>query len=109
MQVSKVTDEFSICGQISASDVALIKATGFRTIVCNRPDDEEYGQPAAEIIKKAAEDLDMKFYYLPLGRTGISSELLEDFRNVVNGKNGPVFAYCRTGARCGMLWDASQS
>ena len=109
MQVYKITDNYSVSGQISASDVALIKASGFKCIMCNRPDGEEFGQPSAEIIKKAAEDHDIKFFYLPLGRTGIGVDLLNDFRDVVNGDNGPVFAYCRTGNRCGMLWNASQS
>ena len=109
MQVQKVTDNYTVSGQISASDVAVIKASGFNCIMCNRPDGEEYGQPDAETIKQAAEDLGIKFFYLPLGRTGISDELLNSFREVVNGDNGPVFAYCRSGTRCGMLWNASQS
>ena len=109
MQVYKITNNYSVSGQISASDVALIKASGFKTIMCNRPDGEEFGQPTAALIKKAAEDHDMIFFYLPLGRTAISNELLEGFRNVVNGENGPIFAYCRSGNRCGMLWNASQS
>lgn len=109
MQVYKITDNYSISGQISPSDVALIKASGFKCIMCNRPDGEEFGQPSAEMIKKAAEDHDIKFVYLPLGRTGIGADLLNDFRDVVNGDNGPVFAYCRTGNRCGILWNASQS
>jgi uncharacterized protein (TIGR01244 family) len=108
MQVNKVTENYSVCGQISASDVAQIKASGFKSIMCNRPDGEELGQPTAEIIRKAAEDYGMKFFYVPLGRTGISAELLSDFRDVVSGNNDPVFAYCRTGNRCGVLWNASQ-
>ncbi len=109
MQVHKVTEKFTISGQISASDVPLIKASGFKTIMCNRPDGEEFGQPTAAIIKKAAEDHEMKFFYLPLGRSAITNELLEGFRDVVNGDHGSVFAYCRSGNRCGMLWNASQN
>ena len=109
MQIHKVTDNYSVCGQITAADVAQIKALGFKSIMCNRPDGEEFGQPSAEIIKQVAKDHDIKFYYVPMGRTGISDELLNSFREVVEGDNGPVFAYCRTGNRCGMLWNASQA
>ncbi len=109
MQIYKVTDNYSVASQISASDVALIKAAGFKSIMCNRPDGEEFGQPSAEIIRQAAKDHDIKFFHVPMGRTGISAELLADFRDVVNGENDPVFAYCRTGNRCGLLWNASQS
>lgn len=109
MQVYKITENYSVCGQITASDVALIKASGFKCIMCNRPDSEEFGQPAAETIKAAAVDHDIKFVHLPLGRTGLSQELLADFRDVINGNHGPVFAYCRTGSRCEMLWNAAHS
>lgn len=109
MQVHKVNEEFTVSGQISASDVALIKASGFKTIMCNRPDGEEFGQPNAETIKQAAKEHDLEFFHLPLGRDPITTELLDGFRDVVNGGNGPVFAYCRSGNRCGILWNASQS
>ena len=109
MQIYKVTDNYSVASQISASDVALIKAAGFKSIMCNRPDGEEFGQPSAEIIRQAAIDHEIKFYYVPMGRDGISTQLLADFSEVVNGTNDPVFAYCRTGNRCGMLWNASQA
>jgi uncharacterized protein (TIGR01244 family) len=109
MQIYKVTDNYSVCGQITADDVAQIKASGFNCIMCNRPDSEEFGQPTAKIIKMAAEDHGIKFFYLPFGRTGISQELLSEFRDVINGDYGPVFAYCRTGNRCGILWNAAHS
>ncbi|MEO1920207.1 MAG: TIGR01244 family sulfur transferase [Paracoccaceae bacterium] len=109
MQIYKVTDNYSVSGQISASDVAQIKASGFNCIMCNRPDGEEFGQPTAENIRTAAENHGIKFFYVPFGHTRISQELLTEFCDVINGDHGPVFAYCRTGNRCGMLWNAAHS
>ena len=106
MKIYKVTEEYSVCGQISAMDVAEIKAAGFKSIMCNRPDGEEFGQPKAETIKKATEEHGLKFFFLPFGQAGIDENLLNNFREVVSGDNDPVFAYCRTGNRCGMLWNA---
>ena len=40
MDVRRITDELAVAPQISVADVAEIKAAGFRSVVCNRPDDE---------------------------------------------------------------------
>ncbi len=108
MQIKKITDDYSVCDQISASDVALIKAMGFKSIMCNRPDGEEFGQPSAEIIKQAAKSHNIDFYHVPMGRTGISMTTMAEFRKVINEAKKPVFAYCRSGNRCTILWNASQ-
>ena len=43
----RVTDDFSTAPQISVADVAKAAALGYSTIVCNRPDGEDPGQPSA--------------------------------------------------------------
>ena len=48
MEYRQITDEYAVSGQIAADDIAAIKAAGFRSIICNRPDDEQPGQPTAE-------------------------------------------------------------
>ncbi len=109
MQIHKVTDNFSLSGQISPADVPLIKAAGFKTIMCNRPDGESFGQPTSEMIRKVAEENGMKFFYVPMSHKGMGMNTLADFRKVISGENDPVFAYCRSGNRCGMLWNAAHS
>ena len=108
MQIHKIADNYSVSGQITPADVPTIKAAGFNTIMCNRPDGESFGQPGSDMIKKAAEDLGMKFHYVPQGHSGISMNTLADFRKVI-AEGEPVFAYCRSGNRCAMLWNAAHS
>lgn len=107
MQIHKISDTYSVSGQISPADVPIIKAAGFNILMCNRPDGESLGQPGSAMIKKAAEDLGMTFHYVPQGHAGIAMTTLADFRKVVSGPE-PVFAYCRSGNRCAMLWNAAQ-
>jgi len=106
MQFQKVTDGFSLSGQISPEDVPRIKEAGFKTIMCNRPDGESADQPSADVIRAAAKEIGLKFCFVPMSPSGLGPTTLEDFRAVVSGENDPVFAYCRTGNRCGMLWNA---
>ncbi len=104
MQVRNIADNYTATGQISVADVADIKAAGFDTVMCNRPDNEEAGQPSAAQIRRAVEKAGMKFFHVPMGHRGPGPTTLDDFAAVVNGDNGKVFAYCRSGNRCTILW-----
>ena len=54
MEYRQITDDYAVSGQITPEDIAAIKAAGFRSIICNRPDDEQPGQPSAAEIAVAA-------------------------------------------------------
>ena len=53
MEYRQITEEYAVSGQIAPEDIAAIKAAGFRSIICNRPDDEQPGQPTADEIAMA--------------------------------------------------------
>lgn len=108
MRVTELDPNYTVTGQITVADVADIKAAGFNTIMCNRPDGEEAGQPAADQVKRAAKKAGLKFFYVPMGRS-LAPNTVGDFNAVVSGDNGKVFAYCRSGNRCTILWKMSQS
>ena len=64
--IKRVTDTFSVAAQLQLEDLPAIKAAGFKTIICNRPDGEsEIGQPPIEEMKDAAEVLGLSFLALP--------------------------------------------
>ena len=60
-----VTDELSVAPQISVADVAEAKAQGFTAIICNRPDGEDPGQPAAAEIAAAAQAAGLTYTHIP--------------------------------------------
>jgi len=107
LTATEIDPSYSVTGQITVADVAGIKAAGFNTVMCNRPDNEAAGQPAAAQIQRAVEKAGMKFFYVPMGRS-MAPNLLSDFKAVTDGDNGKVFAYCRTGNRCTMLWKSTR-
>lgn len=99
---------YAVTGQISVADVADIKTAGFDTVMCNRPDGEAPDQPSAAQIQRAVEKAGMKFFYVPMAGS-LAPTTLSDFKAVTNGDNGKVFAYCRSGNRCTVLWKSSKS
>jgi sulfide:quinone oxidoreductase len=109
MDIRRLADDFSVSPQISVEDVQTLRDAGFRSIICNRPDGEAAGQPDVELIRNEALKLDMEFRFLPavsfpeLERQAVeTAKLLPDLAK-------PVFAYCRSGTRCTIIWSLMQS
>ena len=73
------------------------------------PDGEDFGQPTAGDVAAQCETHGVAFYHIPVDNGGLSMASVEAFRDVVAGSAGPVLAYCRSGQRSSILWQASGS
>ena len=60
-------------------------------------------------MQAAAEAAGLSYHYIPLGRDGVSPEMVAETEAVLEGSNGPVFAFCRSGTRSTTLWALSQA
>ena len=109
MEVKRINDSISVSPQVSVADVVAIKAAGFTAIINNRPDGEAPDQPSGEAIRAAAEATGLAYHYIPLGRDGVTPDMVAKTREALEGSAGPVFAYCRSGTRSTTLWALSQS
>ena len=109
MDIKQINDQMSVAGQISPADVADLKAAGYTTIINNRPDDEIPGQPQSAEIAAAAQAAGVAYHHIPLGREGVSAELVAQTREALAASRGPVFAFCRSGTRSTTLWALSQA
>jgi len=107
--IKKVTETFAVAPQLEVSDIALAKAAGFKTIICNRPDGESGPeQPGIQILKETAEGLGLAFLALPF--SGMPSpEIATQQGALIDAADAPVLAYCRSGTRSITAWALSQS
>ena len=97
-------DNISVFGQIEPEDVAAAKAQGFTTIVNNRPDDEQPGQPAGAAIEAAAKAAGMDYVAIPVDHSGFSEWQVAAMADALQKAGGPVLAFCRSGTRSTYLW-----
>jgi uncharacterized protein (TIGR01244 family) len=104
MEYREISEDYSVSGQILPDDIAAVKAAGFNSVICNRPDDEQPGQPSADSVKAAAEAAGLEFRYIPVVSGQITEQNVADQAAALEGLKGPVFAYCRSGARCTNLY-----
>lgn len=109
MELKRINEHVSVSPQISPDDVAAIKAAGFVAIVNNRPDGEAPDQPESAQIHAAAQAAGLDYHYIPLGRDGVTPEMVAQTKSVLEGSAGPVFCYCRSGTRSTTLWALSQA
>jgi uncharacterized protein (TIGR01244 family) len=94
----------SVYGQIRPEDVATAAQLGFRTIVNNRPDGEEAGQPAAAEIEAAATAAGLGYVAIPVDHSGLTMAQVEAMAATLDAQPGPVLAFCRSGTRSTNLW-----
>ena len=108
MEYRQISDDYSVSGQIQPQDIAAVKEAGFKSVICNRPDDEQPGQPSADSVKAAAEAAGLTFRYIPVISGQITQDNVDDQAQALDELDGPVFAYCRSGARCTNLYGLIQ-
>ena len=109
MDTRFLTNQLSVSGQIAAEDVAALAAAGFRTIIANRPDGESPGQPPFADIARAAEQANIAARHIPVVMNRIGAADIAAFRRALDAAPGPVFAYCRSGARAAALWALAEA
>jgi uncharacterized protein (TIGR01244 family) len=104
MNITQITQDYSVSPQIGAADVADIAAHGFRAIMCNRPDGESPDQTDVASIRAEAEARGLAFSFVPVVSGAITGENLAEYKAAIDALPKPILAYCRSGARCQNLW-----
>ncbi|MBA3446251.1 MAG: TIGR01244 family phosphatase [Pseudaminobacter sp.] len=109
MEYRQISESYSVSSQIAAEDVAEIKAAGFRSIVSNRPDNEQRGQPSAAEIKAAAEAAGLSFRHVPIvSGQPMTGDDVAAMAAALDELEGPIFAFCRSGTRSTNLFAVVQ-
>ena len=106
--VKHLTPDFAISPQITTAQLAQLKAAGFTTVICNRPDHEDAGQPTFAEIRAAAEAAGLQAHHIPIKPGQATSDDVVTFDTAVTTARGKVLAYCRSGGRAQSLFDATQ-
>jgi len=100
----KLDSTISVFGQIEPEDVAAAKAQGFTTVINNRPDNEQPGQPASAEIEAAAKAEGMDYVAIPVDHSGFNESQVKAMADALEKATGPVLAFCRSGTRSTYLW-----
>jgi sulfide:quinone oxidoreductase len=109
MPFNRLDAKLSASPQLTPGDVANAAAQGFRTIIDNRPDGEEPGQPSAATIAAAARQHGLAFVHIPILPGTVSDHQVDAMARALADEPGPALGYCRSGTRAATLWALAQS
>lgn len=104
MTARPVTPTFTASPQIQPEDVASLAEQGFTTLISNRPDDEEPGQPSAASIADKAEQAGLRFVHIPITGPAVADADIQAMASALAADEGKVFGFCRSGTRSTILW-----
>lgn len=102
-------DGIAVSPQITLDDVAEAARQGYRSIISNRPDEEEAGQLTADAIRAEAERHGLTFTHIPIApgkATPIDSAAMAQALETLPK---PILAFCRSGMRSATLWALSKA
>lgn len=109
MQLPALTPDISVSPQLAPTDMDAIRAAGFRSLICNRPDGEGNDQPLFSAMQQAGVAAGIEVAYLPVASGKVDDEQVQQFAALFARLPKPVLAYCRTGMRSTTLWALSQA
>lgn len=98
-----------VAGQINALDFESLTSAGIKTIINNRPDNEEPGQFNSVEAAKLAEQNGITYHYLPMvNGQPMPPTLVADFKTIVESNSEGVLIHCRSGMRSAFIWALGQ-
>ncbi|MDO1559682.1 TIGR01244 family sulfur transferase [Brevundimonas sp. 2R-24] len=105
--IRRITDHFWAAPQLSPSDLAEIARQGAVLIINNRPEGESPDQPPGAEIEEAARAAGLDYAAVPItGRP--TPDQVQAVAVLLEGAEGPVLGFCRTGTRSTMAWAGVQ-
>ena len=99
---------FGVTSQMTLSDIAAARDTGYVGIINDRPDGEEPGQPASAELAEKARTLGLAYWHIPVAPGRFEDEQIDAFRSALDGCDGPVLGFCKSGLRATSLWALGQ-
>lgn len=108
MDIRKINDNISVSPQVNLDQIPELAKLGFKSIISNRPDAEEPGQPDGASVGAAAEAAGLRFRHIPVVPSSIGDGDVALFAAAMEELPKPVLAFCRSGTRAATLWALSQ-
>ena len=102
--LAELAPGLSAAGKLDRADIEALGTSGVRTIINNRPDDEDPGQlPAAE-ARRLAEAHGIAYHHIPFTAATLPRADVDAFAATLRLAPQPVVLHCRSGTRSTLIW-----
>jgi sulfide:quinone oxidoreductase len=106
--LAELAPGLSAAGALGPADIEALAASGVRTIINNRPDNEDPGQLPAADARRLAEAHGIAYHHIPVTGPTLSRADVDAFAAVLRSEPQPIVAHCRSGTRSTLLWALTQ-
>ena len=104
-----LTPDLLVSPQINLDDVTEAARQGVKLIINNRPEDESEDQTPGAQIEAAVRAAGMDYTAIPVTHAGFSEPQVQAMAKALEGADGLVLAYCRSGTRSTLLWGLAEA
>jgi len=102
--LAELAPGLSAAGKLDRTDIEALAASGVRTIINNRPDDEDPGQlPAADAHNLAAAH-GIAYHHIPFTAATLTRADVDAFAAALRSAPQPIVVHCRSGTRSTLIW-----
>ncbi len=109
MDIRHLTEDYAVTPQIAPEDVPAIVEAGFKSVICNRPDDEVPADICAAEVQAAVTAAGLAWIDNPFATPAMTPDHVAAQKDALSRIPPPVLAYCRSGTRCTMVWALAQA
>ena len=104
-----LTSTVSVTGQMTTNKFQQLMQQGFKSVIVNRPDQEQGNQVKVGQLRSIAEMSQVSVIYQPVVSGQLSQANIEEFARYYNELPKPILMVCRSGTRSAALFNQARS
>lgn len=101
--------QVSVAGQMTTDKFQQLIKAGFKSVIVNRPDQEQGNTVSVAQLRQIAEQSQVSVIYQPILSGKISQTDLIEFAKYYNELPKPILMVCRSGSRSSILFNQAKS
>ena len=101
--------QVSIAGQMTTDKFQQLIKDGFKSVIVNRPDQEQGNTVSVAQLRQIAEQSQVSVIYQPILSGKISQTDVIEFAKYYNELPKPILMVCRSGSRSSILFNQAKS
>ncbi|MFZ0331622.1 MAG: sulfur transferase domain-containing protein [Acinetobacter bohemicus] len=101
--------QVSVAGQMTTDKFQQLIQAGFKSVIVNRPDQEQGNTVSVAQLRQIAEQSQVSVIYQPILSGKISQTDVIEFTKYYNELPKPILMVCRSGSRSSILFNQAKS
>ncbi len=99
----------SVSGQMSALKFNALLKNGFKSVIVNRPDEEQGNNISVSELRDIAEKSQVSVIYQPVSSNNISQRDIIEFAKYYHELPKPILMICKSGSRSSALFNQAKA